>query len=181
MYNGVWTKICDAKGVSRAFATARPSNIGCFEIAMLGSDYAELGRERLEKAAAPAAFSTDLPREIWASYNILSAIVNPKRVIQKTASLWVESRVGVTSVGKGERPGLSPTEQKLDNVAMAPETATKCANNNGLARTMGNPINKASGFGDGLFFWHPMTKWLNLAVGQTLSFLRGKTQQHGFV
>jgi D-psicose/D-tagatose/L-ribulose 3-epimerase len=143
VHTSMWTMSWDADGAARAIAAAKASGMDFIEIALLdpASTNASLGRALLEQADLPAVCSLGLPQEVWASHNPSGAIEFLTLAIEKAAGLGAEALSGVTYGGIGERSGLPPTLQELDNVATALEAAAKCAKFHGLAFGI-EPVNR---------------------------------------
>lgn len=143
VHTSMWTMSWDATGAARAIAAAKASGMEFIEIALLdpGSTDAAHGRALLEKAELPAICSLGLPEAVWASRNPSGAIDFLTLAIEKAAGLGAEALSGVTYGGIGERSGLPPTTQELDNVATALDAAAKCAKSHGLAFGI-EPVNR---------------------------------------
>ena len=143
VHTSMWTMTWDAEGAARAISAAKASGMDFIEIGLLdpASTDAALGRNLLEQAELPAVCSLGLPQDVWASQNPSGAIDFLKLAIEKAAGLGAEALSGVTYGGIGERSGLPPTVQELDNVASVLEAAAKCAKDHGLAFGI-EPVNR---------------------------------------
>lgn len=134
VHTSMWTMTWDAQGAKRAISAAKASGMDFIEIALLdpAATDAALGRSLLEKAQLPAVCSLGLPQEVWASHNPSGAIEFLTLALEKSAALGAQALSGVTYGGIGERTGLPPTLQELDNVARALDAAAKIAKTHGL-------------------------------------------------
>jgi D-psicose/D-tagatose/L-ribulose 3-epimerase len=143
VHTSMWTMSWDAAGAARAIAAAKASGMDFIEIALLdpASTDAALGRKLLEEAELPAVCSLGLPEAYWASKNPEGAIEFLALAIEKAAGLGAEALTGVTYGGIGERSGLPPTTEELDNVAQALDAAAKIAARHGMAFGI-EPVNR---------------------------------------
>jgi len=143
VHTSMWTMSWDEQGATRAIAAAKAANMDFIEIALLdpASTDADLGRELLQKADLPAVCSLGLPEAVWASKNPDGAISFLDLAIEKTAALGAQALTGVVYGGIGERSGLPPTSQELDNVAKTLDVAAKRARQAGLELGI-EPVNR---------------------------------------
>ncbi|HCQ66901.1 MAG TPA: D-tagatose 3-epimerase [Rhodobacteraceae bacterium] len=143
VHTSMWTMSWDAQGAKRAIEAAKAAGMDFIEIALLdpAATDADLGRRMLEAAELPAVCSLGLPESVWASRNPDGAIDFLALAIEKAAGLGAEALSGVTYGGIGERSGLPPTEDELDNVARALEAAAAQARKHGLLFGI-EPVNR---------------------------------------
>ncbi|MEO0379019.1 MAG: sugar phosphate isomerase/epimerase [Pseudomonadota bacterium] len=143
VHTSMWTMSWDAEGAARAIAAAKASGMDFIEIALLdpATTDADLGRALLEEAELPAVCSLGLPQEVWASHNPEGAVDFLTLALEKSARLGANALSGVTYGGIGERSGLPPTQQEMDNVATALEAAAACAKRLGLGVGI-EPVNR---------------------------------------
>ena len=143
VHTSMWTMAWDAEGAARAIAAAKETGMDFIEIALLdpASTDRALGRRLLEEADLPAVCSLGLPEANWASRDPEAAIAFLKLAIETCAALGATALTGVTYGGIGERSGLPPTPQELDNVAKALEKSAKEAKKNGLLFGI-EPVNR---------------------------------------
>ena len=134
VHSSMWTMSWDAKGAARSLAAAKGSDLDFIEIALLDpeSTDASLGRRLLAEAELSAVCSLGLPQVFWASHNPEGAVDFLKLAIGKCSDLGAIALTGVTYGGIGERSGLPPTREELDNVARALGQAAKIARIHGL-------------------------------------------------
>ncbi|MEM6941277.1 MAG: sugar phosphate isomerase/epimerase family protein [Pseudomonadota bacterium] len=143
VHTSMWTMSWDAPGAARAIAAAKSYGMDFIEIALLdpASTDAALGRKLLEEAELPAVCSLGLPEAVWASRNPEGAIDFLTLALEKAAGLGARALTGVTFGGIGERTGLPPTAEELDNVARTLAAAAKVAQAHGLAFGI-EPVNR---------------------------------------
>ena len=143
VHTSMWTMAWDAEGAARAIAAAKSTGMDFIEIALLdpASTDRALGRRLLEEADLPAVCSLGLPEANWASRDPEAAIAFLTLAIETCAALGATALTGVTYGGIGERSGLPPTPQELDNVARALEKSAKEAKKNGLLFGI-EPVNR---------------------------------------
>ena len=143
VHTSMWTMSWDAAGAARAIAAAKASGMDFIEIALLdpASADAELGRRLLDAAELPSVCSLGLPEAVWASHDPDGAVAFLALAIAKAAGLGAQALTGVTYGGIGQRSGLPPTRQELDNVARALTQAAKIAKAHGLLFGI-EPVNR---------------------------------------
>ncbi|WP_257883824.1 sugar phosphate isomerase/epimerase family protein [Roseobacter insulae] len=133
----------DRTGAEHAVAAGVADGMDFIEIALLDppSADAEHSRDLLEKAGLKAVCSLGLPETVWASHNPDGAVKFLKAAIEKTAAMGALALSGVTYGGIGERSGLPPTEQEIDNVARALGAAARHAQDAGILFGI-EPVNR---------------------------------------
>lgn len=143
VHTSMWTMSWDAHGAARAIAAAKASGMDFIEIALLdpaGTD-ADLGRRLLKEAELPAVCSLGLPEAAWPSRHPERAVEFLTLALEKAAGLGAQALTGVTYGGIGERTGLPPTTQELDNVARALSAVARIARSHGILLGI-EPVNR---------------------------------------
>lgn len=143
VHTSMWTMSWDQHGCEHAVAKARDYGMDFLEIALLDPPAvdAEHSRKILQGADMRAVCSLGLPEKVWASHNPEGAIDFLKMALDKTAAIGAEALSGVVYGGIGERSGLPPSEQELDNVARALAAAAAHAKSLGLLFGI-EPVNR---------------------------------------
>lgn len=143
VHTSMWTMSWDQRGSEHAVAKARDYGMDFLEIALLDPPAvdAEHSRKILQGADMRAVCSLGLPEKVWASHNPEGAIDFLKMALDKTAAIGAEALSGVVYGGIGERSGLPPSEQELDNVARALAAAAAHAKSLGLLFGI-EPVNR---------------------------------------
>lgn len=143
VHTSMWTMSWDQRGCEHAVAKARDYGMDFLEIALLDPPAvdAEHSRKILQGADMRAVCSLGLPEKVWASHNPEGAIDFLKMALDKTAAIGAEALSGVVYGGIGERSGLPPSEQELDNVARALAAAAAHAKSLGLLFGI-EPVNR---------------------------------------
>ncbi len=143
VHTSMWTMTWDREGAERAVAAAVADGMDFIEIALLDPPSADADHSRslLEEAGLSAVCSLGLPEAVWASHNPEGAVEFLKVAIEKTAAMGGLALSGVTYGGIGERSGLPPTQQEIDNVAKALQMAAGYAKKAGILFGI-EPVNR---------------------------------------
>jgi len=143
VHTSMWTMNWDKPGAERAVAAAAHYGMDFIEIALLNAPAVDAAHSRalLEKHGLKAICSLGLPQNAWASVRPDRAIEHLKVALDKAADMGCLALSGVTYGGIGERTGVPPTQNEIDNVATALEAAARHAKSRGLLLGI-EPVNR---------------------------------------
>jgi D-psicose/D-tagatose/L-ribulose 3-epimerase len=143
VHTSMWTMSWDKAGAERAVAAAAHYRMDFIEIALLNAPAVDAAHSRalLEKHGLKAICSLGLPQSAWASVRPDKAIEHLRVALDKTAEMGCLALSGVTYGGIGERTGVPPTQDEIDNVAVALEAAAQHAKSRGLLLGI-EPVNR---------------------------------------
>jgi D-psicose/D-tagatose/L-ribulose 3-epimerase len=143
VHTSMWTMTWDREGCERAVANAAGHAMDFVEIALLDPPAMDADHSRavLARHGMRAVCSLGLPEAVWASRNPDGAVDFLRTALDKTAAIGAEALSGVVYGGIGERSGVPPTQDELDNVARALEAAARHAEGLGLALGI-EPVNR---------------------------------------
>ncbi len=143
IHSSIWTMDWTPSAAEAAIAQAVHHRFDFIEIAVLnpGRIDASHTRNLLEKNQLRAVGSLGLPEGCWLSRNTDLGVAFLGSALEVTAAMGAEALSGVTYGGIGERSGLPPTLQELDNVARGLRTAARHAARLGLSLGI-EPVNR---------------------------------------
>src|SRR5215813_559906 len=143
VHTSMWTMSWDRAGAERAVAAAAHYKMDFIEIALLNAPAVDAAHSRalLEKHGLKSICSLGLPQSAWASVRPDKAIEHLKVALDKAAEIGCLALSGVTYGGIGERTGVPPTQNEIDNVATTLEAAARHAKSRGLLLGI-EPVNR---------------------------------------
>jgi D-psicose/D-tagatose/L-ribulose 3-epimerase len=143
VHTSMWTMNWDKPGAERAVAAAAHYGMDFIEIALLNAPAVDAAHSRalLEKHGLKAICSLGLPQNAWASVRPDRAIEHLRVALDKAADMGCLALSGVTYGGIGERTGVPPTQNEIDNVATALEAAARHAKSRGILLGI-EPVNR---------------------------------------
>ncbi len=143
VHASMWTMRWDLPGSEYAVSEAAAAGVDFIEIPLLTPEAvnADHTRTLLESSGLRAVCSLGLPATCWASRDPDAAIAFLAVALEKTKTIGAEALSGVTYGGIGERTGSPPSQEELDNVARAMESAARQAASMGLQFGI-EPVNR---------------------------------------
>ena len=143
IHSSIWTMSWTPEAAEHAVGEAVRQGFDFIEVALLDPPMVDAAHSRalFERSGVRAVCSLGLPEECWPSRDPEPGIAFLKVALDKAAAMGAEALTGVTYGGIGERSGLPPTEQELDNVARCLEATARHAKNLGIAFGI-EPVNR---------------------------------------
>jgi D-psicose/D-tagatose/L-ribulose 3-epimerase len=143
VHTSMWTMAWDRAGAEKAVDAAVQYGMDFIEIALLNPTAVDAAHTRslLQNHGLAAVCSLGLPRGAWPSVDPEAGLAHLTLALDKTAEMGAVALSGVTFGGIGERTGLPPTVQELDNVARTLTGAAKHAKALGLQFGI-EPVNR---------------------------------------
>ena len=143
IHSSIWTMRWTPDAAEHAVGEAVRHGFDFIEVALLDPPMVDAAHSRalFERSGVRAVCSLGLPEECWPSRDPEPGIAFLKVALDKAAAMGAEALTGVTYGGIGERSGLPPTEQELDNVARCLEATAKHAKSLGIAFGI-EPVNR---------------------------------------
>lgn len=143
IHSSIWTMSWTPDAAEHAVGEAVRHGFDFIEVALLDPPMVDAAHSRalFERSGVRAVCSLGLPEECWPSRDPEPGIAFLKVALDKAAAMGAEALTGVTYGGIGERSGLPPTEQELDNVARCLEATARHAKNLGIAFGI-EPVNR---------------------------------------
>lgn len=143
VHTSLWAMNWTREGAEISVAEAQRYGVDFIEIALLDPPSVDTAHTRglLEEAEMTAVCSLGLPEECYASRDPEKAVEFLSLAIDKTVEIGGLALSGVTYGGIGERTGVPPTQDEIDNVARALEGAAKYAKSKGIDLGI-EPVNR---------------------------------------
>lgn len=143
IHSSIWTMRWTPDAAEHAVGEAVRHGFDFIEVALLDPPMVDAAHSRalFERSGVRAVCSLGLPEECWPSRDPEPGITFLRVALDKAAAMGAEALTGVTYGGIGERSGLPPTEQELDNVARCLEATAKHAKSLGIAFGI-EPVNR---------------------------------------
>lgn len=143
IHSSIWTMRWTPDAAEHAVGEAVRHGFDFIEVALLDPPMVDAAHSRalFERSGVRAVCSLGLPEECWPSRDPEPGITFLRVALDKAAAMGAEALTGVTYGGIGERSGLPPTEQELDNVARCLEATARHAKNLGIAFGI-EPVNR---------------------------------------
>lgn len=143
IHSSIWTMRWTPDAAEHAVGEAVRHGFDFIEVALLDPPMVDAAHSRalFEQSGIRAVCSLGLPEECWPSRDPEPGIAFLKVALDKAAAMGAEALTGVTYGGIGERSGLPPTEQELDNVARCLEATARHAKSLGIAFGI-EPVNR---------------------------------------
>ncbi len=143
VHTSLWAMNWTREGAEISVAEAQRYGVDFIEIALLDPPSVDTAHTRglLEEAEMTAVCSLGLPEECYASRDPEKAVEFLSLAIDKTVEIGGLALSGVTYGGIGERTGVPPTQDEIDNVARALAGAAKYAKSKGIDLGI-EPVNR---------------------------------------
>lgn len=143
VHTSLWAMNWTREGAETSVAEAQRYGVDFIEIALLDPPSVDTAHTRglLEEAEMKAVCSLGLPAECYASRDPEKAVEFLSLAIDKTVEIGGLALSGVTYGGIGERTGVPPTQDEIDNVARALAGAAKYAKAKGIDLGI-EPVNR---------------------------------------
>ena len=143
IHSSIWTMDWTPQAAEHAVAEAVRYNFDFIEIAVLNPKRIDAphSRKLLESAGLQAVGSLGLPEGCWLSRDTDKGVAFLKAALDCCAAMGAKALSGVTYGGIGEKSGVPPTAQELDNVARGLAQAAAYAAKLGLLLGV-EPVNR---------------------------------------